>query len=59
MKSIAEALGVARSNLVERISKEPATRPRRYRKAEDTRLLPLMLEIMGERPTYGYRVCKR
>ena len=55
MKGIAEALGVARSNLVERISKEPVSRPRRYSKAEDARLLPLLLEIMGERPTYGYR----
>jgi len=55
MKSIAESLEVARSNLVERISKTPVTRSRRYSKAEDARLLPLMLEIMGERPTYGYR----
>jgi len=55
MKNIAEALGVARSNLVERVSKEPLARPQRYSKAEDAKLLPLMLEIMGERPTYGYR----
>jgi transposase InsO family protein len=55
MKSIAESLKVARSSLVERMSKNPAARPRRYSKAEDARLLPLLLEIMGERPTYGYR----
>ena len=55
MKSIADALGVARSNLAERMSKNPGTRPQRYSKAQDAGLLPLMLEIMGERQTYGYR----
>jgi len=55
MNGIAESLGVARSNLVERVSNNPAARPRRYSKAEDARLLPLILEIMGERQTYGYR----
>jgi len=55
MKRIAEALGVARSNLVERVSKESVVRPQRYSKAEDARLLPLILEIIGERQTYGYR----
>ena len=55
MKSVAEALGVARSNLVERVSEGPTARPHRYSKAEDARLLPFILEIMGERQTYGYR----
>jgi transposase InsO family protein len=55
MKAIAESLGVARSNLVERTSKHLVVRPLRYSKAEDARLLPLMLEILGERQTYGYR----
>jgi transposase InsO family protein len=55
MKNIAESLEVARSNLVEQVSKKPTARPQRYSKAEDARLLPLILEIMGERPTYGYR----
>jgi transposase InsO family protein len=55
MKKIAESLGVARSNLVEQLSKKTAARPRRYSKAQDAGLLPLVLEIMGERPTYGYR----
>jgi transposase InsO family protein len=55
MKSIAESLEVARSNLVERVTQKPVARPRRYSKAEDVKLLPLILEIMGERPTYGYR----
>ena len=55
MKNIAESLNVARSNLVERTCKGAVVRPRRYSKAEDARLLPLILEIMGERQTYGYR----
>jgi transposase InsO family protein len=55
MKGVAEALGVARSNLVERVSKSPVARPRRYSKAEDAGLLVFIREIMGERPTYGYR----
>jgi transposase InsO family protein len=55
MKSIAESLELARSNLVEQVSKKTAARPQRHSKAEDARLLPLIVEIMGERPTYGYR----
>ena len=55
MKNIAESLKVARSNLVERVLREPVARPRRYAKAEDAGLLRFMLEIMGERQTYGYR----
>jgi len=55
MKSIAEALKVARSNLVERVSQKSIARPQRYSKAQDARLLPFILEIMSKRPTYGYR----
>lgn len=55
MKCIAESLGVARSSLAERISKGSVVRQRRYSKAEDERLLPLILDIIGERQTYGYR----
>ena len=54
MKAVAETLGVARSNLIERASK-PA-RPRGpYRKPEDAALLPAIRQIVDERPTYGYR----
>ena len=54
MKAVAETLGVARSNLVERAGK-PA-RPRGpYRKPEDAALLPAIRRIVDERPTYGYR----
>jgi transposase InsO family protein len=55
MKNIAETLGVARSNLIEQVSNERCTRSHRYSKDEDAKLLPLILEIMGERQTYGYR----
>ncbi len=54
MKTVAETLGVARSNLLERragITRQGG----RYRKDEDTALLPLIRAIVDERPTYGYR----
>lgn len=54
MKAVADALGVARSNLAERRTK-PA-RPRGpYRKPDDTLLLPTIRAIVDQRPTYGYR----
>ena len=57
MSAVATTLGVARSNLIERRNR--TAKPRgRYRKAEDGELLPLIREIVDERPTYGYRrVC--
>ena len=54
MKVVAETLGVARSNLVERL--QDRGRPRqRYCKAEDASLLPRVRRLVDERPTYGYR----
>lgn len=54
MKAIAETLGVARSNLIER--RAGVTKPRgRYRKDQDAVLLPLIRGIVDKRPTYGYR----
>ena len=54
MKAVAETLGVARSNLVERL--KDRGRPRqRYGKAEDAALLPRVRLLVDERPTYGYR----
>ena len=54
MTTIASTLGVARSNLIER--RMGSSRPRgRYHKAEDNRLLPLIRQLVGERPSYGYR----
>jgi len=54
MKGIAEALGVSRSNLYERRQKEVSSSRGNYRKAEDEVLVPLIREIVDERPTYGY-----
>ena len=54
MKTVADTLGVSRSNLIER--RDGLAKPRRrYRKAEDTSLLPLIRRLVDERPTYGYR----
>ena len=54
MKAIADTLGVARSNLIERGAK--SARPRGpYRKLEDAALLPTIRQIVDERPSYGYR----
>lgn len=54
MKRIAEALGVSRSNLLDRC--DGRTRPcGSYRKSGDEGLLPLIRRFVDERPTYGYR----
>jgi putative transposase len=54
MKTVAETLDVARSNLIAR--RAGATKPRGpYRKAGDADLTPLIRAIVDERPTYGYR----
>ena len=54
MKTVADILGVARSNLIEHV-RHPARRRTAYRKADDAWLLPLLRAIVDERPTYGYR----
>ena len=54
MKTVADTLGVSRSNLIAR--RDGLAKPRRrYQKAEDARLLPLIRMLVDERPTYGYR----
>lgn len=54
MKTVADTLGVARSNLHDKVRR--ASRPRGpYRKADDDELLPLVRRLVDERPTYGYR----
>lgn len=58
MKTIAQTLGVSRSNLVERVSADRPKRKPRYDKASDAGLLPEIKALCSERPTYGYRrVC--
>ena len=54
MKAVADVLGVSRSNLHDRL--KGATKPRRrYHKAQDAALLPLITALVTARPTYGYR----
>lgn len=54
MKAVAETLGVARSNLVERLKDRGRLR-QRYCKAEDAVLLPRVRRLVDERLSYGYR----
>jgi len=53
VKAVAEALGVARSNLVEQL-KPSVARPRRPR-PDDEWLVPMIRAIVAERASYGYR----
>jgi putative transposase len=54
MKTIAETLGVARSNLYDRL--EGTTNPRgRYHRRGDAELLARITRLVTARPTYGYR----
>lgn len=54
MKTIAETLGVARSNLYDRL--EGTTHPRgRYHRRGDAELLARITRLVTARPTYGYR----
>lgn len=54
MKTVAEVVGVSRSNLIDRIEQRAKARGP-YRKAEDAALLPLIRAVVDERLTYGYR----
>ncbi|QFS81228.1 hypothetical protein FIV09_00125 [Roseivivax sp. THAF197b] len=52
MKVVAETLDVSRSNLHARLN--GSTKPwRRYRKAQDAAVLPLIDRLVAKRPTYG------
>lgn len=51
MKTVADALGVSRSNLINK-ERKPRTR---YQKSDDTWLLPMLGLIVGGKPSYGYR----
>ena len=54
MKAVAEVLRVSRSNLHDRL--KGTTKPRRrYHKAQDAAVLPLITALVTARPTYGYR----
>ena len=58
MKAVADTLAVARSNLIELVSRRAKSR-RPYRKAGDNELLALIRRLVDERPTYGYRRIRR
>ncbi|QBX35138.1 IS3 family transposase [Paracoccus liaowanqingii] len=54
VKAVAETLGVARSNLIDRL--HGRTKPRRrYHKAQDAAVVPRITALVTVRPTYGYR----
>jgi transposase InsO family protein len=54
MKTVAETIGVARSQLHDRVHLTPKPRGP-YRKPEDDTLVQLVRRLVDERPTYGYR----
>jgi putative transposase len=54
VKVVAETLGVARSNLIDRLKERTKLR-RRYHKAQDAAVAPLITALVAARPTYGYR----
>lgn len=54
MKMVAQTLGVSRSNLIARLGGQTPPR-RRYKKAQDGEVLPLISKLVAARPTYGYR----
>ena len=51
---VAQTLGVSRSNLIARLDGQTPPR-RRYKKAQDGEVLPLISKLVAARPTYGYR----
>ncbi|OJH42986.1 hypothetical protein IE00_19415 [Paracoccus sp. SM22M-07] len=54
MKVVADILGVARPNLIDRL--KGRTKPRRrYHKAQDAELMPRIVTLVTARPTYGCR----
>ena len=54
MKTVAQALGVSRANLTDRMNGNTRARGR-YRKADDAEIITQVRRIVDQRPTYGYR----
>ena len=57
MKTVANVLGVARSNLAEQAKKHPSGSPSSEgprARPQDVTLLPTIRRLVDERPTYGY-----
>lgn len=55
MKKVAESAGISRSQLVARLGSESTQRRKHYAIRNDEELLPLIMAVVNERPTYGYR----
>lgn len=55
MKTVADTLGVTRSNLVDQLRHPERRRRGPYHRAEDDELLAEIRAITDARPTYGYR----
>ena len=58
MKAVADTLAVARSNLIERVSRRAKSR-RPYRKAGDNELLALIRRLVAAPDLHGYRRIRR
>jgi len=54
MKAVADVLGVSRSQLYAGLMASARPR-RRYHKADDAVVVPLITALVAARPTYGYR----
>jgi len=54
MKTVAEVIGVSRSNLIERLRERPKTRVGRP-PLPDNELVVAIKTVIAEPPTYGYR----
>src|SRR5262249_15622716 len=55
MKPVADALGVARSNLSEQVKGRKTPRPPRPPSTDDAEVLTLIRSVTDERGSYGYR----
>lgn len=55
MKAVSDAIGVARSNLVDQLRRPERPRRGGYRRPQDDALLVAIRAITDARPTYGYR----
>jgi len=55
MKTVSDAMGVSRSNLYQRDKAPKANGRNSYHKPQDKELLPHILSLVHQRPTYGYR----
>ena len=55
MKSVAEVIGVSRSNLVERLKERPQHKRIGRPPRPDDELLAAIKAVIAEMPTYGYR----